>query len=324
MEPLLSRNLTSSLGSNDSPSLRRGITPNTPSDGNETPNQSGDEAQRRSKIPDGGWGWIVFVASIIILMISGGISYSFGLLYFGFFQQLEIKSKILLMSGLYIPLPLLSGTIGSALVDRCGCRIITIIGGFVSGIGFTVIAFVNTTELTYTFGFIAGLGLVLCNITTVVSIVYWFEDGRDFALFLLSCANGWGIIVYAPLTRYLIDTYCLQEATLILAGTVFTICVCGAVMRDPKWCIQEQNKSASLTGNKSIRRSSSCGSISGKSGIDDEFTEECPLETLADHTTVSSKGFTSDDVKHATPSRTVVSHSTVLRQKEKVSTYILH
>lgn len=34
--------------------------------------------------PDGGWGWAVVVASLVISMIADGISFSFGLLYIEF------------------------------------------------------------------------------------------------------------------------------------------------------------------------------------------------------------------------------------------------
>lgn len=288
-----------------------------------------------AKFRDGGWGWVVVLASLIISMIADGIIFSFGLLYIHFFYYFgESKSKTAWIGSLFMAVPLLSGPIGSALVDRYGCRTMTIIGGIVSGVGFTLSAFVNTIELMYTtFGVIAGLGLGLCYVTAVVSIAYWFDKKRAFATGLGACGTGIGTFVYAPMTQFFIEKYGWRGTVLLLAGTFFNMCVCGAVMRDPAWWIQEQNKSASLgTGNKSMKGTSSCGSISGRSGIDGDFpgveeirkvlksgqAPEYLLTTLADNTTVPSQDFTSAEVEHVTSSRSVVNLPTFIRQKEKV------
>jgi len=288
-----------------------------------------------AKFRDGGWGWVVVLASLIISMIADGISFSFGLLYIKFFDYFgESKSKTAWIGSLFMAVPLLFGPIGSALVDRYGCRTMTIIGGIISGVGFTLSAFVNTIELMYTtFGVIAGLGLGLCYVTAVVSIAYWFDKKRAFATGLGACGTGIGTFVYAPMTQFFIEEYGWRGTVLLLAGTFFNMCVCGAVMRDPAWWIQEQNKSASLgTGNKSMKGTSSCGSISGRSGIDGDFpgveeirkvlksgqAPEYLLTTLADNTTVPSQDFTSAEVEHVTSSRSVVNLPTFIRQKEKV------
>jgi hypothetical protein len=86
-----------------------------------------------------------------------------------------------------------------------------------------------------------------------------------------------------------------------------------------------------------MKGTSSCGSISGRSGIDGEFpgveeirkmlksgqAPEYLLTTLAANTTVPSQGFTSDDVELVTSSRSVVNLPTFIRQKEKVG-LLLH
>jgi hypothetical protein len=104
-------------------------------------------------------------------------------------------------------------------------------------------------------------------------------------------------------------------------------------MRDPDWWVQEQNKLANL-GNKSVRGTSSCGSISGRSGADSDFpgveeirkllksgqTPEYLLTTLTGNTPVPSQDATSStDEEHVTSSRSVVNLPTFIRQKEKVS-----
>ncbi|XP_045448834.1 monocarboxylate transporter 14-like [Melitaea cinxia] len=195
-------------------------------------------------IPDGGWGWIVVSSSFIISMIADGISFSFGLLYIEFLDEFkESKSTTAWIGSLFIAVPLLSGPVMSALVDRYGCRSMTMLGGIISSLGFVLASISTTLEMMMiTFGVIAGLGLGLVYVTAVVSIAYWFDKKRNLAVGLGACGTGVGTFIYAPMTQYFIDEYGWRGTILLLSGTLLNLCVCGAVMRDPEWWILEQKK----------------------------------------------------------------------------------
>lgn len=199
---------------------------------------------RKPKIPDGGWGWMVVFASLMICLISDGISFSFGLLYIEFLKEFqESKSKTAWIGALFMAVPLILGPVGSALVDKYGCRKMTILGGIISGLGFIISSFAQSIEMVFfTFGFLSGLGLCLCYVTAVVSIAYWFDKKRTLATGLGACGTGIGTLLYAPLTQYSIEEYGWRGTVLLLAGTFFNFCVCGALMRDPDWLIAEQKK----------------------------------------------------------------------------------
>lgn len=217
------------------------------------------------QIPDGGWGWVVVAASFLIATVADGLAFSYGLLQIKFVEYFDAsEAKASLIGSLFISVPLIAGPIMSALVDRYGCKKMTIVGGIVSTIGFVAAAYSNTVEVLYiTYGIIAGLGMGLLYVTAVVSIAYWFEKRRNLAVGLGSCGVGFGTFVYSPLTTYLLDEYGWRSTLLLLAGTVLNVCVCGAVMRDPEWLILEHKKQRKLSKSK---RASSSTSISGKSG----------------------------------------------------------
>ncbi|CAG9584927.1 unnamed protein product [Danaus chrysippus] len=200
--------------------------------------------ETKVSIPDGGWGWVVVLSSFVISMIADGISFSFGLLYIEFLDEFKAsKSTTAWIGSLFIAVPLLAGPVMSALVDRYGCRSMTILGGIISSLGF-VLASVSTTleTMMLTFGVIAGLGLGLVYVTAVVSIAYWFEKKRNLAVGLGACGTGVGTFVYAPMTQYFIDEYGWRGTILLLSGTLLNLCVCGCVMRDPEWWILEQKR----------------------------------------------------------------------------------
>ncbi|KAI5723202.1 hypothetical protein M8J76_002853 [Diaphorina citri] len=220
-----------------------------------------------SKIPDGGWGWMVVLAAFFINMAGDGIAFSFGLLYIEFLNEFGAsKSKTAWIGSLFMAVPLLLGPVASAFVEKFGCRSMTIVAGIISGVGFVLSCFSRTIEHMYlTFGLLAGIGLALSYVTAVVSIAFWFEKKRGLACSLGSTGTGFGTTVYAPITSYLISEYGWRGTVLLLSGTFFNLCVCGAIMRDPEWWTLEQNKEKDL---KSIKGASSCGSVSYRTESD--------------------------------------------------------
>ncbi|XP_046865854.1 uncharacterized protein LOC6652392 isoform X3 [Drosophila willistoni] len=252
-------------------------------------NESGDssiesgatEKKAPPKMPDGGYGWVVVFASLVVSLIADGLSFSFGLIntelleYFG-----ESASKTAWISSLFFSVPLLMGPIWSNLVDKYGCRRMTILGGIVSAFGFALSSLCTSIEmLMVTFGLISGLGLGIGYVTAVVSIAFWFDKKRSFATGIGASGTGIGTFVYARLTQYLIDSYGWRGAILILGGTMLNACVCGALMRDPDWLIEEnrlESRSQSVT---TFSNSSVCLDEIKKL-LDTGLTKEAVLDTL--------------------------------------------
>ncbi|KAG8223341.1 hypothetical protein J437_LFUL001219, partial [Ladona fulva] len=187
------------------------------------------------RAPDGGWGWAVVVASMGISLVADGVSFSFGIIYIEFLRYFRAsKSKTSVIGSIFMSVPLMAGPLASALVDRFGCRSMTILGGIVSASGFILSSFANSIEvICFTFGVLAGLGLALCYVTAVVSVTFWFEKKRSLANGLGVCGTGLGTFLFAPLTQFLIEEYGWRGTTLLLAGAFLQMCICGAVMREP-------------------------------------------------------------------------------------------
>lgn len=70
----------------------------------------------------------------------------------------------------------------SNLVDKYGCRKMTMLGGLLGCLGFVLSSVATSVEmLFFTFGIVASLGLGFCYVTAVVSIAFWFDKKRTFA-----------------------------------------------------------------------------------------------------------------------------------------------
>ncbi|XP_068622563.1 monocarboxylate transporter 14-like [Battus philenor] len=223
-----------------------------------------DVEKKLPSIPDGGWGWVVVVAAFIISACADGLAFSFGLLHEEFTSYFETtQSKTSLIGSLFIATPLLAGPIMSALVDRYGCRTMTMLAGLMSAIGFLLASISNSVAmLCLTFGFLSGLAMGILYVTAVVSVAFWFDKKRNLAVSLASCGIGFGTLVYSPLTHYLLEAYDWRNTVVLLAGTLLNMCVCGALMRDPEWLTIKQERERRLSRS---RRSSSIGSMSSRS-----------------------------------------------------------
>ncbi|KAJ8923170.1 hypothetical protein NQ315_001724 [Exocentrus adspersus] len=196
------------------------------------------------KIPDGGWGWFVVLAAFVINAVSEGVIFTFGLLYIEFLKEFGAsKSATSWIGSLFMAIPLLSGPIASAFVDRYGCKSMTVVGALICAFGFVISSFARSIGVMYvTFGVIGGLGRGLSYVTAVVSIAFWFEKKRTFVLGLAASGAGFGTVVFAPLSTWLLSEYGWRGTILIFAGLFANMCVCGVLMRNPDWIVEEERK----------------------------------------------------------------------------------
>ncbi|GBP60076.1 Monocarboxylate transporter 12 [Eumeta japonica] len=223
-----------------------------------------EDEEELPAIPDGGWGWVVVFAAFLVAACADGLAFSFGLLHEEFTNYFEAtQSEASLIGSFFLATPLLAGPIMSALVDRYGCRIMTIVAGILSTIGFLLAAVSNSIAmLSLTLGFLSGLAMGILYVTAVVSVAFWFDKKRNLAVSLASCGMGFGTLIYSPMTYYFLQIYDWRNTVVLLAGTLLNMCVCGALMREPEWLKikHEREKSSSRS-----RISSSVGSISSRS-----------------------------------------------------------
>uniref|UniRef100_A0A2M3Z7F3 Putative monocarboxylate transporter n=1 Tax=Anopheles braziliensis TaxID=58242 RepID=A0A2M3Z7F3_9DIPT len=247
-------------GGGDRPGRKRLISETSMNDSIVSSFQPEPEKKKLPKIPDGGYGWVIVFSSFMISLIMDGVSFSFGLIYTELLDYFgESKSKTAWIGSLFIAVPLLSGPIMSNLVDRYGCRKMTMLGGTIGGLGFVLASYAQSIEQLYlTFGILAGVGLGVGYVTVVVSVAFWFDKRRTFATGIGASGTGIGTFVYAPLCQWLINELGWRGATLVLAGTLFNIVAMGALMRDPDWMIEESRLESRAQSIQTFSNSSVC------------------------------------------------------------------
>uniref|UniRef100_A0A182VVK6 Major facilitator superfamily (MFS) profile domain-containing protein n=1 Tax=Anopheles minimus TaxID=112268 RepID=A0A182VVK6_9DIPT len=184
--------------------------------------------------PDGGWGWMVVLASFSIHIITDGLTYSFGIFYSEFLTYFnEGKGYTAWIASILVGVTLCSGPISSSLVNRYGCRAVTIAGALLASASLAVSMYATSVFMLFiTIGVGTGLGLGLIYLPAIVSVTMYFERLRSLATGIAVCGSGLGTSIFAPLTEVLIKKFQWQGALLAIAGIVL-ICVLFGLMFRP-------------------------------------------------------------------------------------------
>ncbi|XP_014673972.1 PREDICTED: uncharacterized protein LOC106814187 [Priapulus caudatus] len=185
------------------------------------------------KPPDGGWGWMVVLAAFFIHVIADGITYSFGVYLIEFIDYFDSsRSATSLIASILVGVTLGSGPLAGALVNKFGCRAVTILGSVIASFGCIISIFAPSLGFLYiSFGTITGLGFGLTYLPSIVSVTFYFEKRRALATGIAVCGSGIGTFIFAPFTQYLITEYTWKGALLVHAGLILNCIVCGALMR---------------------------------------------------------------------------------------------
>ncbi|KAL8586249.1 hypothetical protein ACOMHN_003764 [Nucella lapillus] len=207
----------------------------------------GEEKKKKKGItpvapPDGGWGWVVVLSSFLIHVIADGIVYSFGVIMVYLVDYFQSgRGETSWVGSLQPAVTFTVGPLASALTNRYGCRVVTIVGAIISAAGFVLSVFTPNLYFLYfssgimadrlSFALSTGLGFGLIYLPAIVSVAQYFEKRRSFATGLAVCGSGFGTFAMAPITKLLVEEYSWRGTMLILGGVILNVTVCGAVFR---------------------------------------------------------------------------------------------
>lgn len=183
--------------------------------------------------PDGGWGWVVCLASFMCNLILDGIAYTFGVLFNPLVEEFQSdRASVAWIGSLLCGMYMLSGPIVGGLVNRYGSRPVCVAGGIIAwgAISLSVLS-VNVGMMMFLYGIVGGFGLGLIYLPAVVSVGHYFESKRALATGIAVCGSGVGTFLLAPLSSYLVLTYSWKTCNLVLAS-LFGVCIlCGLAMK---------------------------------------------------------------------------------------------
>ncbi|XP_036408651.1 monocarboxylate transporter 6-like [Megalops cyprinoides] len=203
------------------------------------PPAQGDAARERKdrlgqqEAPDGGWGWVVLVATIVDLALTLAFPSCIGIFYTDLQTEFNASnSETSWVPSIMTAVLHAGGPLCSVLVEHFGCRPTVMVGGVMSGAGMAASSFARSiTELYITAGVVTGLGFCFCFQPAVTIMGHYFVRRRAFANAMSSTGTALGLCFLPLLAHFLLVRLGWRGSFLVLGALLLNCCVCGAVMR---------------------------------------------------------------------------------------------
>uniref|UniRef100_T1JCF8 Major facilitator superfamily (MFS) profile domain-containing protein n=1 Tax=Strigamia maritima TaxID=126957 RepID=T1JCF8_STRMM len=187
--------------------------------------------------PDGGWGWMVLLGTVIVNSVLSGLLKSFGILFLEFLNVFHASPySAAWIPGLTFALYNLLGPLASALSNRFSCRFITVIGGLCTAVGLGLSYFATSIDYLYiSYGLLGGIGAGLSYTPGILIVGQYFEKRRGFANGICMSGSALGSIILPPLLYFLLSIYGYKGAILIMSGVLLNVCVGAALYQPVEW-----------------------------------------------------------------------------------------
>ncbi|XP_033894877.2 monocarboxylate transporter 6-like isoform X1 [Acipenser ruthenus] len=190
-------------------------------------------ADKQPAAPDGGWGWVVLLATILVLALTLAFPSCIGIFYTDLQSQFHANnSETSWVPSIMTAVLHAGGPLCSVLVEHYGCRVTVMLGGLLSGIGMATSSFTQSIgQLYITAGVITGLGFCLSFQPAIAILGHYFVRRRAFANSLASTGTAIGLSTLPLFAHFLLTHMGWRGSFLILGAVLLNCCVCGAVMR---------------------------------------------------------------------------------------------
>ncbi|VDK69735.1 unnamed protein product [Litomosoides sigmodontis] len=183
-------------------------------------------------VVDSGWGWVVVLGSFFIHVFADGIVYSFGILLEVIMKEFDASNaKASMIISLLTGLTLGIGPIASAVTNKFGCRVTTIMGSLIATMGCAASYYATSVEyLMGSAGCVMGVGFGLMYCPAIIIVTMYFEKKRALATGIAVCGAGVGTVLFAPINEALIKVS-WRTVFAVYAVIVLMCSLCGATFR---------------------------------------------------------------------------------------------
>ncbi|KAL1500784.1 hypothetical protein ABEB36_006228 [Hypothenemus hampei] len=183
------------------------------------------ETEDQNGVPDGGWGYIIVAATVVIFGTTIVPVSAFGLIYGDFLKSLGNETRgTTLSNGIIITVYSFTGILVSFLLMRFSYRKVCFLGSTIFLIGTVSMIFVqNFIQFIICFGFIEGLGAGLLMPASLSAFNSYFDKKMALMMCLSQAAMIAFNMVIPQLAAWSIETYGFR-GTLIGLAMLGSLC----------------------------------------------------------------------------------------------------
>ncbi|KAH8421274.1 hypothetical protein KR009_012132 [Drosophila setifemur] len=196
--------------------------------------------------PDGGWGWLVAVASGINILVTFALAQQFGILFRDRMANLGISSsELTTIINTQIAVSAFTGLLNGPLFRRYTYRVVALFGSVLTFVGLFWMVFAESfTIYMLSFSIIYGFGRGLTVSASSLAVNTYFKVKRRTATAYQFGVAGLGPIVCPYFATYMLQVFGVQGTTLLFAGASLHTIACSLIYQPVKWHVVKRDLDA--------------------------------------------------------------------------------
>lgn len=207
--------------------------------------------------PDGGWGWMVVLASGFANFCIFPVVQNFGLLFRGKFAELGITSSqtttIINTNG---AVTACIGLVNGPIFRKFTYRQISLAGALICAISISVLSTMKTFGgVLLFFSVLYGAGTGIAGSANALALNTYFKVKRRVATGYSWTCTGLGPIIMPQVITLLIPIYGMEGTVLIFGGFTFNAVVCALLLQPVSWHAKKKETVVSATEDEKVNES---------------------------------------------------------------------
>ncbi|XP_067641000.1 uncharacterized protein [Eurosta solidaginis] len=208
--------------------------------------------------PDGGWGWLVTVASGIAVLVTFGLAQQFGIIFRDYMYGIGItSSQLTTIINTQIAVSALLGLINGPLFRRFSYRQVAFGGSTLVFLGMFLSVFAQSFlfyMMSFSFFYAIGRGLIVSASSMAVNT--FFKMKRRMATSFQFGVAGMGPIILPHLATFLVQSVGVKGTVLIFSGLSLHNFACSLIFQPVQWHVSKVKKDAEAValGTNSLHR----------------------------------------------------------------------
>ncbi|KAL7743830.1 hypothetical protein ACLKA6_000237 [Drosophila palustris] len=196
--------------------------------------------------PDGGWGWIVAIASGLNILVTFALAQQFGIIFRDRMARLGIStSELTTIINTQIAVSAFTGLLNGPLFRRYSYRVVALFGSVLTFVGLFWMVFADTFTLyMLSFSIIYGFGRGLTTSASSLAVNTYFKVKRRTATAFQFGVAGLGPIVCPYFATYMVQVFGVPGATMLFAGASLHTIACSLVYQPVKWHVKKRDMDA--------------------------------------------------------------------------------
>ncbi|KAJ3627505.1 hypothetical protein MTP99_014879 [Tenebrio molitor] len=184
--------------------------------------------------PEGGWGWVVLVAAVLVHVLSHGLITSAGLFYVEILRKFgpAVAQSTGWLGAMSTGVALLISPVTIAFCRRKSTRVTAVMGGLITALGCLFTSFATQFhQLFFSYGTVVGIGVGITRDCSTLMVAQYFKRRREFVEIFIVSGSGLGIATMSVIIRSTIGALGWRLGLQVVTGAISVTFILGTFYR---------------------------------------------------------------------------------------------